>query len=185
MADVKIIDAVYATGSGDVDMSAVAAVEAGGEGEDDGVRWVQGLSGRRLLLGDWTNPTGVWRVGIKRAYELFPKPLVTRIKAERKKEFLEAHRTALADAQLALDAFVRDHPGTVAGADARAKADLEATLEALRAVESSYDDAGPVYDIVLFHDGDNWRAAVDSSESGDLRSLSPLAPYAVAFEVRW
>lgn len=39
----------------------------------------------------WTNPSGEWRVGIKRAYELFPKQLVTRVKAERRKEWDKKH----------------------------------------------------------------------------------------------
>lgn len=43
---------------------------------------------------EWTNPSGEWRVGIKRAYELFPKQLVTRVKTERRKEWDKKHLTA-------------------------------------------------------------------------------------------
>lgn len=39
----------------------------------------------------WKNPSGEWRVGIKRAYELFPKQLVTRVKAERRKDWDKKH----------------------------------------------------------------------------------------------
>lgn len=42
----------------------------------------------------WTNPSGEWRVGIKRAYELFPKLLVTRVKAERRKDWDKKHLAA-------------------------------------------------------------------------------------------
>jgi tripeptidyl-peptidase-2 len=47
----------------------------------------KGLSGRKLLLGNWDNPSRTYRLGIKRAYEFFPKELVTRLKKERKKKF--------------------------------------------------------------------------------------------------
>jgi tripeptidyl-peptidase-2 len=39
------------------------------------------MSGRKLTLGDWKNPSGEYRVGIKRAYELFPSDLTSRIKS--------------------------------------------------------------------------------------------------------
>ena len=42
----------------------------------------------------WSNPSGEWRVGLKRAYELFPKTLVTRVKAERRKEWDKNHLAA-------------------------------------------------------------------------------------------
>ena len=41
---------------------------------------IVGLSGRTLIINPtWNNPSGEFHVGIKRAYELFPKPLVTRL----------------------------------------------------------------------------------------------------------
>lgn len=39
------------------------------------------MSGRKLTLGDWKNPSGEYRVGVKRAYELFPLDLTSRIKS--------------------------------------------------------------------------------------------------------
>lgn len=51
--------------------------------------------GRTLTLNKgWVNPSGEWRVGIKRAYELFPKILVTRLKAERRKAWDKEHLAA-------------------------------------------------------------------------------------------
>ncbi|CAM9960033.1 unnamed protein product, partial [Ectocarpus fasciculatus] len=56
---------------------------------------VVGLRQRTLRLNPkWTNPSGDWRVGIKRAYELFPKLLVTRVKAERRKDWDKKHLAA-------------------------------------------------------------------------------------------
>ncbi|CAN0457776.1 unnamed protein product, partial [Ascophyllum nodosum] len=81
----KILDIVDCTGSGDVDTSLVVKDDA--VQVVDGVRQVKGLSGRTLRLNPkWENASGEWRIGIKRAYELFPKSLVTRVKAERRKE---------------------------------------------------------------------------------------------------
>ncbi|CAN0404450.1 unnamed protein product [Ectocarpus sp. 8 AP-2014] len=90
----KVLDIVDCTGSGDVDTSTVLK---GGSGTTaaDGVREIKGLSGRTLRLNPkWTNPSGEWRVGIKRAYELFPKLLVTRVKAERRKDWDKKHLAA-------------------------------------------------------------------------------------------
>ena len=47
---------------------------------EDGKTIIEGLSGRKLTLGDWKNPSGDYRVGLKRAYELFPSDLTSRIK---------------------------------------------------------------------------------------------------------
>ena len=56
------------TGSGDIDTSkVVSADESGG---------ITGASGRTLKLNpDWVNPTGEWRVGSRRLFELFPRSL--------------------------------------------------------------------------------------------------------------
>lgn len=48
---------------------------------EDGKKVIEGLSGRKLILGDWTNPSDEYRIGLKRAYELFPSDLCSRIKA--------------------------------------------------------------------------------------------------------
>lgn len=43
---------------------------------------IEGLSGRKLIISDeWKNPSEEYRVGLKRAYELFPDDLKRRIKA--------------------------------------------------------------------------------------------------------
>ena len=48
----------------------------------DGNNVIKGLSGRDLILDDsWKNPSGEYRVGLKRAYELFPGDLISRIKS--------------------------------------------------------------------------------------------------------
>lgn len=48
---------------------------------EDGKTVIEGLSGRKLIISEkWNNPSGEYRVGLKRAYELFPTELVDRLK---------------------------------------------------------------------------------------------------------
>lgn len=54
--------------------------------------------------------------------------------------------------------------------------DLEQQLISLRELEKT-EFPGPVYDCLLFHDGENWNAIVDTTELGDLRSLEPMVDY--------
>jgi tripeptidyl-peptidase-2 len=99
----KVVDLVDATGSGDVDMSRVVEatiVNDSSNAELHGLRQIAGLSGRQVVLGDdkknpaWSNPSGKWHVGIKAAFELFPKSLKNRVKKERKKVFDKEQRAA-------------------------------------------------------------------------------------------
>ena len=71
----KIIDLVDCTGSGDVDTSK-EAVPTDGE--------LTGLSGRKLKVPEaWPalKEGAKYHLGLKRAYELYPGPLVSRVKA--------------------------------------------------------------------------------------------------------
>lgn len=155
---VKVIDCVDATGSGDIDTSTVVEASAAGT--------LQGLSGRTLKLGDAiVNPSGKYNVGIIRAYELFPKPLVSRLKEERKKKFDEVQRTELARIKAQIDATTDD----------KAKKELEVAVEQLKELQGQYDDAGPVYDAVVYHDGAVWRSVIDLEETGDLAAAGVVA----------
>lgn len=57
------------------------------------------------------------------------------------------------------------------------KADLAARVVLLNQLEASYTDLGPVYDCVVFHDGQVWRACVDTSETGDLSKATLMTDY--------
>ena len=48
----------------------------------------------------------------------------------------------------------------------RDRDELKARLEHLEALAEGYDDPGPMFDCIVFHDGTSWRAAVDTNEDG-------------------
>ena len=72
----KIIDVVDCSGSGDVVMGAKVVACNG----------VVSASGRNIKVNpSWKNPSGEYRVGIKKAYDLYPKDLRERVKERRRK----------------------------------------------------------------------------------------------------
>lgn len=42
--------------------------------------------------------------------------------------------------------------------------ELEKQLSAAKALQKSTEDLGPLYDVIAFHDGKNWRAALDTTQ---------------------
>lgn len=105
----QIVDVVDCTGSGDVDTSKIATLTAEG--------LIPGAGGTLLKPNPaWSNPTGEWRVGCKRAFELVPSNLRSRMKEERRRLKDGAHRAAVTAALRDLAAFdaanpsVRPHP---------------------------------------------------------------------------
>jgi tripeptidyl-peptidase-2 len=155
----KVVDVVDASGSGDVDTSALRKADAQGR--------VVGLSGRQLQIpSHWMTPSsGEYRVGLKRAFDLYPTPLTKRITADRKVAHDQTQRKREASLYQALAAL--------GPKDADKKKQLEAELENLAVLNKDFTDPGPLWDVVCFHDGNVWRAAVDTSEEGDL-DAAPL-----------
>uniref|UniRef100_A0A6B2KWT8 Tripeptidyl-peptidase 2 n=1 Tax=Arcella intermedia TaxID=1963864 RepID=A0A6B2KWT8_9EUKA len=155
---VKVIDIVDCSGSGDVDTSFVVEAKEGA---------IEGLTGRKLVLGKWDNPSGRYHLGVKRAYEIQPRGLTPRIKKERKDTFDPKQRDAVNKILREISELKADSP---------LKKDLEARLEVLQSL--SFEDPGPIYDVVVFQDSNGvWRAVVDTKETGDLRDSIPLADY--------
>ncbi|KAJ2778055.1 hypothetical protein H4R18_004825 [Coemansia javaensis] len=161
----KVVDYVDCTGAGDV---ALEVIKGGGGGAIE----IKGGSGRTLRLNAaWRNPTGEWRVGTKRLYDLVPAGVAAQIRGEREERF-RTQAQALADA-----ARARRSALEAAGDDEAGRAEAEAQDAALAALGGAYADPGPVLDAVVFHDGDQWRAAVDVDESGDLSAAAALGAY--------
>lgn len=89
----KFIDFIDCTGAGDVNTRTIRRADANG--------FILGLSGQWLrvvasseLHASWENPSGQWRVGLLTGYDLFPAPLVARVKRQRK-VLHERHRLSL------------------------------------------------------------------------------------------
>jgi tripeptidyl-peptidase-2 len=164
----KIIDMIDGTGSGDVATTTVRKAER---------QTLQGLSGRTLKLpSDWKNPSGRFHLGIKRGYDLFPRRLVGRLKQQRRKKFDLEQRNTEAALRRQIEEWDTADKSSRAGKK-QERSDLEARLEQLKTIETRYDDPGPVYDCVVFHDGKVWRAAIDTDEDGDLTDEKLLTDY--------
>ena len=167
----KIVDLIDATGSGDVDMTTERKL---GDG-----RQVEGLTGRLLVLPEsWAIPGGVVRVGAKPAFELFPDALLPRVRRELRERLRPEHERLLLETEKRRDALAGEVDSGVDGAEARLE-EWNARLEALEAEWSGFNPAGPVYDCVSFHDGERWRAVVDSDADGDLADELVLTDFDV------
>ncbi|KAF1778543.1 Peptidase S8, subtilisin, Ser-active site [Phytophthora cactorum] len=167
----KIIDVVDATGAGDVDTSIV--IEA-----KDGQLTL--ASGRMLTLNPEWKPSqdGKYHVGTVAGFHLFPGPLVTRLKTERKEKFDIEQRAAVNEVQEELAKWSKENSATTNDtAKLREKKDLQTRLKQLEELAKSYEDPGPIYDAVVFNDGTCWRAALDTNETGDFTGIPALTNY--------
>lgn len=141
---------------------------------------VTGLSGRQLLVKKniliffasavflklvwlfqipetWVNPSGIYYIGVKNPYELYPVTLKERILKEYKEnEWDPKHKAALSEATRKLQAFETANPNPV-GAAKLAKEDLEMQIEMLNLLEKKYSNVGPCFDCIVFNDGEKWR----------------------------
>ena len=167
----KMLDVIDATGAGDVDTSTAAAPAADGT--------LPGVSGRALALpGAWPapKPGTKYHLGVKRAFELYPGPLASRVKAERRKALDAAQRDAVAACQAAL--LSPPDEATVAGKKMAEELRTRAAL--LERLAKEHEDVGPLYDVVAFEDAEGaWRVCVDTSEAGDLAACTLLEPFRV------
>ncbi|KAF0698016.1 Aste57867_11347 [Aphanomyces stellatus] len=168
----KIIDVVDSTGSGDVDISTILKPV-------DGKLTL--ASGKVLTLNPaWT--AAEFRVGSKRAYELYPDQLVTRIKKERKEKWDALDREAINAVQKELADWTAAHGSSPTQAALDARKDIQARLAVLEDNSKSFEDPGPIYDCVAFFDGTHWRAAIDTTETGDFTASAAMTNYRVAHE---
>ncbi|CAD5207848.1 unnamed protein product [Bursaphelenchus xylophilus] len=167
----KIIDAVNFTGSGDVITTEVRRI--------DETREILGLSGRKLKIPErWTNPSGEYRLGLKRLFELYPPELLTRIRDSRlENELIPRHAGLIAENLKKLN----NHINAVGQSsknltDKWKRRDLEFQLEYLRGFGSKID-SGPALDCVVWHDGERWRACLDTTFRGDLAKFTPMTDF--------
>ncbi|XP_007891027.1 tripeptidyl-peptidase 2 [Callorhinchus milii] len=170
----KIIDFIDASGSGDVNTSTVLEEKTG---------LLVGLSGRTLKIPpDWINPSKKYHVGVKNAFELYPTTLKERIQQERReKQWDPPHRAVLANAHRKLNDFNKNNTN-LSQEDKLILEDLQCHVDQLNALEKQYTDLGPVYDCLVWHDGETWRACIDTSDCGDLSNCTVLRNYREAHE---
>ena len=83
------------SGAGDVDTSKVVESKL-----VEGQRTIEGLTGRTLVIPeDWKNPTDKWHVGVKNAYDLYPRGLKDRVVHDRQEKLWDPeHKKCQADA---------------------------------------------------------------------------------------
>ncbi|XP_044257538.1 tripeptidyl-peptidase 2 isoform X2 [Tribolium madens] len=173
---VKVIHRFDCSGCGDVDTKTIV------QAYDS---YITALSGKNLKIpSTWNNPTNCYRVGLKHAYDLYPERLEERMTSEYKeKKWDEHHRKAVAEANRQLAEFEAKHTSSnLSDADKLIKDDLETKLEILTNYEKKFHDAGPVYDCILFHDGEQWQCCVDTSDDGDLEKCPLLGEYSLTHD---
>lgn len=190
---VKVVDIIDCTSSGDVAVSGRGVLSA------DGHR-MTGITGRQLTLtdemlalaargaaapADGSAPAagaGEWRLGVASAARLFPKPLATRITAERTAGWATVQREKLTDISRRKAAHAAKAAPSGAGADAKAHKLLTEELAAAEELltQAERPTSAAVYDVVVFWDGVHWRVVVDTSEVGDLSACLVLENYRVA-----
>ncbi|GFT82599.1 tripeptidyl-peptidase 2 [Nephila pilipes] len=173
----KIIEMIDATGAGDVDTSTTVEMVDG---------YIVGLTGRKLKIpSHWENPSGKFHIGVKNAYELYPKLLKERLLKDRKEKFWDPfHKLLLAEVIRKAQEFANLHPNVnqLSVNQKLYKEELEAQLEVLNTLEKKYYDPGPAYDCVVFHDGKKWRIVIDTSEKGDLEKCKLLGAYSETYD---
>lgn len=166
----KIVDLIDASGDGDVDTTTVVEAKDGA---------IAGLSGRTLRPGkDWKNPTGKFHLGLKAGYDFFPLELIRRLKQENRDRWEQHARPLESQLRQQLGQWKTQHPSPGEREDGEQK-ELETRLEQLQDLDKSYEDPGPVFDCVVFHDGSAWQAVVDTDEDGDLGEEAILTNYRV------
>ncbi|KAL0901074.1 hypothetical protein ABMA27_006396 [Loxostege sticticalis] len=177
--ETKVIERYDCSGCGDVDTSTVIKKVVDG--------CITGITGRKLKIPEsWKNPTGTWRVGILHPFSLYPTKLRERVQEHRKEHSWDVgHKPAFAEANKNLQEFeneISSKGSNLSHDEKLLKEELESRVEVLQNAEKKYNDLGPTYDCVLFHDGSVWRACIDTSEAGDLASGPLLGEYSVTHE---
>jgi tripeptidyl-peptidase-2 len=119
-----------------------------------------------------TTKTAPVRLGIKRAYELFPERLTARVKEDRKRIFQEHMDKYIARVRGELTTCKTKTPE-----QAKISDDLQAQLDVLTSTDW-ISDPGPLWDCVVFHDGVDYRVVIDGEETGDLKQCKPMTSFA-------
>lgn len=165
----KVIDIIDCTGSGDVKLSDPIPADANG---------IISYNGRIIKINpNWKNPSSNYRVGLKAAFELYPRGLISRVKEERKKKFMLEHNGS--------EAILQKEISSLVDSDTSENAEnIRAKKAQLLAMEKDFVDPGPLYDCIVFHDGDRYQAVIDTSETGDMSEAETMTDYDCLFQTK-
>ncbi|GAU91711.1 hypothetical protein RvY_03916 [Ramazzottius varieornatus] len=159
----KIVDIHDASGAGDIDTSTTAELDSEG--------CLKGISGRKLVIqSTWKNPTSKWHLGLIKLFSVVSQDFHGAWQTARKLQ-----RWTPKHAEVTAAALNKSPSGDAT--TEMAKEEREAQQEVLKMLDEKYEDLGPVMDVVVFHDGQQWWAAVDTLESGDLSQATLLTNY--------
>ena len=182
----KLIDRLDGSGAGDVDTSKVVESKL-----VDGQRTIEGLTGRTLVIPkDWKNPTDKWHVGVKNAFDLYPRGLKERMVHDRQEKLWDPeHKKSQAEAvkkqQVKSDGD-NEKEDNVSLMEKLVKDNNDVEVEMAEALEKKFkdnsvchwlSDCGPVYDCVVYDSGAGLRAGIDTSEAGELSQGLHLGIY--------
>ncbi|OMH83599.1 Tripeptidyl-peptidase 2 [Zancudomyces culisetae] len=143
---------------------------------------VIGASGNELILDpSWNIPSGKVRVGMKALFELMPTDLADVVGSENKETITKKHeeivyrlRKELAKASESRKEGEKETPLEV---------ELNARLKAIKTLCAEYEYFGPVFDVILFHDGQDYRVVVNNTpNSNDLTGKKAMKDYKVGRE---
>ena len=157
---------------------------------------VVGLTGRSLVIPEsWTNPTGQFNIGVKNAFDLYPRGWGTSragIVQERQEKYWDKeHKDAQATALRKQQEQEGGEGEELSLSQKLGKENAEVEVEMVAAVDKKardtsvphwLSDVGPVFDCLVWHTGEGWRAAIDTSEQGDLAAGLCLGVYRETLE---
>ena len=193
--------------NGSLNLQPFPKVGGDGDGDGDGDEKkvdesvsvsVNGTSNGNDKEADKANAGMPVRLAFKRAYELFPKKLTNRVKKHYARTFdQEQHRHAVS-VRSELAAW-KEKYSQPTKEQIRERDDIVAKLDVLEgklpATDPLKDDPGPLYQIILFYDGKDYRAIVDtlttnsdndsdseSKSSSDLSALPAMTDYYKEFQ---
>lgn len=121
-----------------------------------------------------TTRRATFGVGVKRAYELFPKALVDRCKTERQKKLQQEIEVHITDLRRRLAALASTTSKATTWEQTQVRDDLQARLDVLTSPSWNENDPGPLFDCLVWNDGQRYVAIVNVDEVDDLRGTTPL-----------
>jgi len=164
----KYLDFIDCTGDGDVDMNKTIKLNS--------TKSIEGLSGRNLTLGEWAADAEEVRLGAVRLFHLLPGSVKRRLKRERKEAFVKSHDELISKKQQELDSLRTQKESDDEGTKEEIK-DLELMIEKLNSIMQSYEDSGPLMDVVMYDDKGVWKTVIDIAANGDIANAIPVAPF--------